>query len=396
MASAVAPLGAGLPQRGVPPTLGTPGGSRASSRPSKPVSSVQGGVPGAAVSRVAAAEEGCALQANRINPGGAEIPLTRFNGLPFSVCMFQHMGDRKTQEDRYLLVPKVDNDRNMGPSSFFGVFDGTVGDFASENVKDLVVPKLLESATWKALKSVPSTRAAERERMLQDTMRDLYRSVDDALLARCAQNTQHYATCTSVTMLLTQDLLVVSHLGDSRIVLGREAEGSSPAGGSRGSRAIVGEQLTVDHKPDLAAERARIEQCGGMVERLQSHCNKPFIRGGDFLMRKALGEQPMQLQYSRAFGAKDLKCFGLSNVPDVKIIRMGTSPYRNCRVAVLASDGLWDVISAQQAVEVVMAAAQRADPNPAEELVRLALTEQSRRKSRADNVTAVCILFDPC
>jgi protein phosphatase 2C family protein 2/3 len=40
----------------------------------------------------------------------------------------------------------------------------------------------------------------------------------------------------------------------------------------------------------------------GSVEYLHSHNNKPFVRGGDFTQRKALGEQPMQLQYSRAFG----------------------------------------------------------------------------------------------
>merc|ERR1712176_700131 len=133
---------------------------------------------------------------------------------------------------------------------------------------------------------------------------------------------------------------------------------------------------------------------------LENHNRKPFIRGGDFLARKAKGDQPMQLQYSRAFGAKDLKCFGLSNVPDVKIIRMGTQGYRFCRCVILASDGLWDVLSAQQAVEIVQTTVEQRtpspakEPNPAEELVRAALLEHSRRKSRADNVTAVVVILD--
>merc|ERR1719476_1243788 len=114
---------------------------------------------------------------------------------------------------------------------------------------------------------------------------------------------------------------------------------------------MVGEQLTNDHKPDLDEERTRIERSGGMVERLPNHNNKPFIRGGDFLMRKALGEQPMQLQYSRAFGAKDLKIFGLSSIPDVRLIRFQRDPaYRSIRFLILASDGLRDVIPTQQAV----------------------------------------------
>lgn len=287
-----------------------------------------------------------------------------------------------------MVVPRLEFASDCS-CSFFGVFDGTVGDFASENVKDLVVPTLLESPSWKAVRQ-GWVNGGERERLLEEAMCDLYRNVDDALLDRCARNAQHYATCTSVTVMVVGDLLVISHLGDSRVVLGKEGE----AGQAAGSRPLVGEQLTADHKPDLANERQRIEKCGGLVERLQSHSNKPFIRGGDFLMRKELGEQPMQLQYSRAFGAKDLKIFGLSNIPDVKIIRLGSPAYRRCRMVILASDGLWDVLSAQEAVEVASAAARQASCNPAKELVQSVLAEQAKRKVRADNITALCIMFD--
>ena len=41
---------------------------------------------------------------------------------------------RKTQEDRYTLVPRLDPSLQV-TNSFFGVFDGTVGDFASHTVK---------------------------------------------------------------------------------------------------------------------------------------------------------------------------------------------------------------------------------------------------------------------
>mmetsp|Transcript_87555 Transcript_87555/g.271108 ORF Transcript_87555/g.271108 Transcript_87555/m.271108 type:complete len:342 (-) Transcript_87555:215-1240(-) len=326
------------------------------------------------------------VTSNRLGAGKEEIPPTR-PGTPFTVSAFQHMGDRKTQEDRFTVVPHLDPGSRT-PCAFFGVFDGTVGDFASDNVKDLVVPKLLESPSWKALRHSSAPRTGDTERLLENALRDMYRTVDESLLVRCAEETQHYATCTSVTLMVLGDLLAVGHLGDSRIVLGKE-DNSAGAGSSD----LIGEQLTMDHKPDQEPERQRIEQCGGMVERLQNHSNKPFIRGGDFTMRKALGEQPMQLQYSRAFGAKDLKMFGLSSVPDIRIIRMGSPQYQHVRFAILASDGLWDVLSAQQAV-VTAHQAVLEECNPAEVLVRRALLEQSRRMARADNVTAICVHFD--
>lgn len=55
-------------------------------------------------------------------------------------------GNRRAQEDRYTFSSQLIKGRN--DTGFFGVFDGTVGDFASENVKHLVVPHLIGSPPW--------------------------------------------------------------------------------------------------------------------------------------------------------------------------------------------------------------------------------------------------------
>ena len=112
----------------------------------------------------------------------------------------------------------------------------------------------------------------------------------------------------------------------------------------------VGQFLTYDHKPNQPKELRRIEAAGGSLTYL--HGGKPFIRGGDFTQRQKKGDRPMQLNYSRAFGAKDLKCFGLSCVPDIAQIELDAS----VKVVVLASDGLWDVCSADQAVRRALVA----------------------------------------
>ena len=73
-----------------------------------------------------------------------------------------------------------------------------------------------------------------------------------------------------MTALITAGVLTVTWLGDSRAALGFEdADGKMRA-----------EFLTVDHKPDQPAERARIEASGGSVEYLHNNFNKarlPFF-----------------------------------------------------------------------------------------------------------------------
>mmetsp|Transcript_7551 Transcript_7551/g.13937 ORF Transcript_7551/g.13937 Transcript_7551/m.13937 type:complete len:439 (+) Transcript_7551:47-1363(+) len=319
-----------------------------------------------------------------LGPGAAEILPLRA-GTPFTVSAFQHIGDRKSQEDRFTVVPQLEPSNDGMPCAFFGVFDGTVGDFASESVKDLVIPKLFESPSWQALRQLPPARWGDQDSLVEGALREMYRSVDESLLERCSQSTQHYSTCTSVTLIVVGDMLAVGHLGDSRLIVGREVPGDAAV--------LIGEQMTVDHKPDQDSERRRIEQCGGMVERLVNHCNKPFIRGGDFTMRKALGEQPMQLQYSRAFGAKDLKIFGLSSIPDVKVLHTAGPDSIRVRFAILASDGLWDVLSAQDAVRTAQQAVSEG-ASPAQALVARALLDLSQRQAKSDNITAICVHFD--
>jgi protein phosphatase len=222
---------------------------------------------------------------------------------------------------------------------------------------------------------------------LEQAVRDMYLSSDKSLIWACSQQEKHYATCTSVTAILAGGYLAIAHLGDSRIILGyEEADGT-----------ISGEQATEDHKPDQLDERKRIEAHGGSVEYLRNHQNKPFIRGGDFTRRKALGEQPMQIQYSRAFGGKDLKMFGLSNEPTVKILRPKRAQ-KPIRWIVLASDGLWDVCDHKEAINIVTAAQQtqsQTGQSAAQALVQYALHAQKTANNNADNVTAVAVYIPP-
>jgi protein phosphatase 2C family protein 2/3 len=138
---------------------------------------------------------------------------------------------------------------------------------------------------------------------------------DSALLQMCAdRGGLDYASSTGVcVMLWPNNNLSIAHVGDSRASLGRIVRQSTAANGT--VEVLHGEWLTTDHKPDQPLELERIRGAGGSLVYL--HGNKPFIRGGDFLHRQAMGQHPKQLNYSRAFGGKDLKQYGLSAHPSI-------------------------------------------------------------------------------
>ncbi|EER06881.1 hypothetical protein Pmar_PMAR025387 [Perkinsus marinus ATCC 50983] len=57
-----------------------------------------------------------------------------------------------------------------------------------------------------------------------------------------------------------------------------------------------------------------------------------------------------------------------------------------------ASDGLWDVYSAQEAA-VIAQTAKISGESPAKALVQAALVEQENRRVSSDNVTVICVYF---
>jgi len=274
----------------------------------------------------------------------------------FTVCASTHIGRRKNQEDRFTIAPRLLN----GELAFFGVFDGTVEAHASEWVHSNVIRVLYSCPSFLKFARLSKAQRADRANrdLMVNAIKELYARVDKELIAYCAEHEYHYTACTAVTCFLhlPSRTLYVAHIADSHAVVGLPNRSASPR--------YAGFYLTHPHRPDQEQELRRIEAAGGSLVYL--HMNKPFIRGGDFYQRK----QAMQLNYSRAFGGKDLKPFGLSSVPDIKIIDIALHdspalqkvsvegsanlPGEHFPCLILGSDGIWDVVSPTDAVNGIM------------------------------------------
>lgn len=285
------------------------------------------------------------------------------------------IGLRPTQEDRFVLVPRFFSDEAL----FCGVFDGTVGHDASEYVMQNICRILCESEETQEMvrlfgdgQEVTNEAVANLSRV---ALRNAFLNSDRSLISMCAEKNLHYASSTGVSIFLWKNLLTVAHIGDSKACIAKLINGN-----------LQPEWLTVDHKPNMPHELQRIEASGGSLAWL--HGNKPYIRGGDFFRRQADGEHPKQLNYSRAFGGKDLKMFGLSAEPDINHFEIS----KEDKLVLLASDGLWDVLSPKHACEIALAA-RREGRLGSKEIIQRAIQEMPVCGVR-DNITVIAIFLN--
>jgi protein phosphatase len=286
------------------------------------------------------------------------------------------IGLRKEQEDRLVMCPRLGRD----DISCFGVFDGTVGDHASDFVQKNFVPELLKIKEFQELIENNMTDQYEINTLLNKARQIMYNTfltVDKKLLQMCHEQSYNYASSTGVVVFLVGNILTVSHVGDSRACIASVSNNGT----------MNCEMLTLSHKPNQPSEMYRIQQCGGSVVYL--HYDKPYIRGGDFLLKQSRGEKAKQLNYSRAFGGKDLKMFGLIADPDVSHFNITSED----KLILLASDGLWDCMSAHEACDIALTSYQNGR-SATQDIIQRAVSVNMPRYQVRDNITVIAIFLN--
>ncbi|KAL0408559.1 UNVERIFIED_CONTAM: putative protein phosphatase 2C 14 [Sesamum radiatum] len=209
------------------------------------------------------------------------------------VGVFALKGKKKFMEDAHKIFAS-----SNGNKAFFGVYDGHGGSKAAEFVAEKLHLKIYEM-----LDSSSGNKAKEEAVRAGFTNKWKFSGLGSG------------ACC--VTALIEGKEMVVSNLGDCRAVLCR--------GG-------MAEALTIDHRPTREDERRRIEDKGGYVE----------IHRGTWRIHGTLA-------VSRSIGDAHLKDWVMAE-PDTKVIYL--TP--DMQYLVLASDGLWEEVSNQEAVDIVM------------------------------------------
>lgn len=265
------------------------------------------------------------------------------------VYSFSMQGKRDSNEDQDIYVLNLDNsNKNLNNVNFFGVFDGHGGDSVSKYLKN----NLSQFFVNKFEKPVYIDKSFSKKYfskvfdLIQMKMKNTnYNQVKHCGATACVG--VHYRDENN------RDRLWILNTGDSRSVMC-----------GAGNKA---EQLSIDHKPNYPSEKKRIEDMGGEIE----------FDGADWRIK--------DLSLSRAFG--DLNCTPyVTHSPEIFRYKITSDD----KFIIFACDGLWDVLSNQEAVDYVLKSMAK---NPYSDHAKN-LAEYAYAKGSLDNITVIIYLIE--
>ncbi|XP_067006721.2 protein phosphatase 1L isoform X2 [Anabrus simplex] len=175
----------------------------------------------------------------------------------------------------------------------------------------------------------------------------------DHLLVEAAKKSLDVAGTTALIAMLEGSRLVVANVGDSRGVMCDSKGNAIP--------------LSFDHKPQQMRERKRIKEAGGFIT-----FNGVWRVAGILATSRALGDYPL----------KDKKLV----IADPDILTFDLADHKPMFL-VLASDGLWDTFSNEEAVSFIKERLN--EPH----FGAKSITLQSFYRGSLDNITVVVINF---
>ncbi|KAI6690189.1 hypothetical protein NL676_027017 [Syzygium grande] len=248
----------------------------------------------------------------------AVTTVPQFMKIPIKMLVGEHMIDGISQSLTHVT------------SHFFGVYDGHGGSRVAEYCCERIHPALAE-VIGQVKHNIGNGSVGEaRQAMWERAFINCFQRVDDEIGGKVNRGiTSDHGDAsaasfepvapetvgsTAVVALVCSSHIIVANCGDSRAVL------------LRGKEAMP---LSVDHKPDTEKEYARIDAAGGKVIQWKGY--------------RVFGVLAM----SRSIGDRYLKPWIIPE-PEVMFVPRA----RDDECLILASDGLWDVMTNEEACEV--------------------------------------------
>ncbi|GBF88483.1 hypothetical protein Rsub_01196 [Raphidocelis subcapitata] len=250
----------------------------------------------------------------------------------------------------------------------YAVFDGHGGAHVSAHCARHLLPRAREAlaaalarraaAAPAPAAPAPASGAPPEGAAIAAALRSAFAGVDGELARK---KEAHVCGTTAAVAVVTDDWIYTANCGDSRVVL------------IRTNRALP---LTVDHAPTRHDERERVRRAGGKV----------VWQNG----LRVMGA----LSMTRAIGDHFLRRHGVIADPEIAAVRRSGAD----ELLIIATDGLWNFVSVEEAAAVARRALARAAALPrraAALVVPRALTKLALARGGSDNVCVVAVDLRP-
>lgn len=267
-------------------------------------------------------------------------------------------GFRKTMEDTFIMK-SLDSQ-----SQLFAVFDGHGGDGCAEFMRLNFVDQLKDNKSWQDYMNQDIEDLTEFSNHMVKFFTKFMHDMD-YLFYKSRDISDVSGTTANITIILPKYIVCVN-VGDSRNIIFDD------------TGLIFG---SVDHKPNNELERKRIDYKGASIIK-----NKIVGRSGYYLaLSRALGDYhfkniALYLEYEK-YGSYLLHDQLVIPTPDVKVFK------KNHQKILLASDGLWDVMTNEQVYDFMKDSHSNEEMNGA---IRCLMVEALEAHTR-DNLTILYI-----
>lgn len=320
-------------------------------------------------------------------------------GVSMRITAFCNKGDRRYMEDYYTVAYQQSTQEPGNLEfAFFGIYDGHGGESAAKYAKEHLMNNIILQKGFYS-ENDEEVKEAIKEGYLV-THKGMWKNLEK--WPKTASGLPSTAGTTASVAFIRHGKIYIGHVGDSGIVLGIENENE---------RTWKARQLTQDHKPESTVEKNRIMSSGGKVI-VKSGVprvvwNRPKIGHKGPIRRSTPIDEIPFLAVARSLGDLwsynyALDEFVVSPEPDVHVIKIDPNTFK---CLIFGTDGLWNVLDAQSAVELVRSTDLSNDAmvignaqewrNPSRCLVENALNNWNRTRMRADNTSVVTVMLDP-
>jgi len=284
------------------------------------------------------------------------------------------------------------------PTALFGAYDGhgEKGELVAKYAMDGVGDKLHLHPNYRSQYALPEDHNLQNQHHhtgIQKAFRDVFLEIDSEI-EEMSYAQQIHGGSTACVALLQGQRMWVANVGDSRAVMGRRRNlKSTPTGRTQSSTHAHPYQntheavdLSKDQNAHDEAERERILKSGGFIT---------IPRDTEFAARIWADKECTEvgLAMSRSIGDFALKHVGVTADPVVEHYELRNDD----EFFIIATDGVWEFISSQDAVEIVQECFENGlgASDACKKLIRVAMDKWKEKEGDyRDDITAIVVRLD--